>query len=197
MPRRVNVKNAPDPLIAIRGFRRRKRWLWLGGLSLLVLLGVADRRGLLLVRQSDDLKAYHGRQATVERVIDGDTIEIDIPDPLNRQPVTRVCLWGVNCPEVGRFGKPSQAFADEATEFTKSLVEHQSVLLRLESQRPRDTFGRILAHVDLPGGRCLNQELLQAGLARADDRWPHMMITRYAQIEYAAKRKGIGMWQKK
>ena len=176
--------------------------VWTATLAAIALLALADQRGWLLVQHHDDLAAYHGRRAIVDRIIDGDTIEIDVADSLTRTPTTRVCLWGVNCPELGRFGKPDQPLAPEAQAFTRGLVQHRRVMLRLESQRPRDTFGRILAHVDLdddaaPGNhRTVNEELLKAGLAQIDDRWPHVMSTRYAQIELAAKRQHVGLWAK-
>ena len=180
-----------------RRMRRRKRWIVLACVAFAGLLGVADHRGWLLVRRNDDLAIYHGAHVMVDRVIDGDTLDVHLPDPQTGHPTTRVCLWGVNCPEASRFGKPAAPLADEATQLAQSLAAHQTVMLRLESQRLRDTFGRILAHVDLPDGRILNEELLMAGLARIDDRWPHTMLVRYAQLEYTAKRKGVGMWAKK
>ncbi|UCD73864.1 MAG: hypothetical protein JSV91_08695, partial [Phycisphaerales bacterium] len=57
---------------APRKRRIRRRWPWIAGL-LLVLLSIADHRGLLLVGDDNDM-AYHGRTGSVVRVIDGDTI---------------------------------------------------------------------------------------------------------------------------
>jgi micrococcal nuclease len=165
-------------------------------LAVLTALIFADQRGWLLVRQTDDLEAYHGRSASVTRVIDGDTIEINLADELNGRTVTRVRLWGINCPEVARpvAGRPAEALSAEAIALVKGLIANKPVTLWLESHQPRDTFSAILAHVELTDGTRLNEALLEAGLAKVDDRWPHAQLVRYAQIEQASKRRGVGMW---
>ena len=66
--------------------------------------------------------------------------------------------------------------------------------LTLEPHRTRGSFGRLLAHAQLPDGSSLNEALLAAGLARADDRWPHSLVGRYAQLERIARREGLGIW---
>jgi endonuclease YncB( thermonuclease family) len=68
--------------------------------------------------------------------------------------------------------------------------------LYLDPQRVRDAYVRVLAHVELLDGRSLNEALLEEGLARADDRWAHTRLTRYAQLELAARRAGAGVWTK-
>ena len=77
----------------------------------------------------------------------------------------------------------------------RTLADGREVVLYLESHRPRGTFGRILAHVELPDGSSLNEALLAAGLARVDERWPHALLGRYAQLERGARREGVGIWQ--
>lgn len=51
-----------------------------------------------------DFQKYHQKQFRVHRVIDGDTIDLDIPDGLKQQ--TRVRLWGIDTPETKAPGKP-------------------------------------------------------------------------------------------
>ena len=178
-------------------FRGRRRRLWAIVLVVLALLIIADRRGWLLVRDADDLPAYHGRLASVSRVIDGDTIEVNLPDSLHENaPATRVRLWGIDCPEMPHFDQAEEPLAREATNLAIQMVQGREVRLYLEPQRPRDSYGRVLAHVESGDGRSLNEALLEAGLARADDRWPHTRLTRYAQVELAARRAEVGLWSK-
>ncbi len=178
-------------------FRGRRRRLWAVALVVLALLIIADRRGWLLVRDADDLPAYHGRMALVSRVIDGDTIEVSLPDALHENaPTTRIRLWGVDAPEMPHFDQAEEPLAREATKLASDMVQGRQVRLYLEPQRPRDSYGRVLAHVESSDGRSLNEALLEAGLARADDRWPHTRLTRYAQVELAARRAEVGMWSK-
>lgn len=174
--------------------RFRRRPLIIGALTMLPLLIIADQRGWLATRPVDDMAAYHGRRASVLRVIDGDTLEVDLPDQLHQRSATRVALWGLNCPEPARAGRPSEPFSSDATALTTSLCANASVILWLESHRTRDGLGRVLAHVELPDGARLNERLLSAGLAKLDERWPHTMLTRYAQLEFSARRKAVGMW---
>jgi endonuclease YncB( thermonuclease family) len=189
------VKPGGAASLRSRRFGSGRRLLGLSAIVMMVLIA-ADRNGWLLVRQSDELAHYNGLHAMVTRVIDGDTIVIDAPDTFKNTPETHVRLWGIDCPELAHFGKPAEALGEEAKVLAQKLVEHKQVILRLESQRVRDSFGRLLAHVDAADGHNLNEALLEAGLARADDRWPHTMLVRYAQLEYAAKRKGVGLWVK-
>lgn len=157
-------------------------------LLLLAVLAAADHRGWLLVRPDDDLRRYHGRRATVTRVLDGDTLEIALPDSRRGLPATRLRLWGIDCPEAGGPKRRPQPGAEAATAMTRALAAGQSVLLELEPTRLRDAWGRPLAHVILPDGRCLNELLLAAGLARIDERWPHRRLESYARAERAGRK---------
>lgn len=153
-----------------------------------------DQRGLLLAPNHDDASQYHGRAARVMRVIDGDTLEIDLPDMRTARPQTRVRLVGVDCPEMNAGAGTPEPWAKEATEFSHRLVEGASVTLLIDAARTRDPYDRLLAHVELPDGTLLNRELLAAGMARADDRWPHARLRQYEQAELIARRASIGVW---
>ena len=172
---------------------RRRPW-WLVVLVVLMLLVIADRSGWLLVKDVDDMAAYHGARAPVTRVIDGDTIEVALPDASSGRPVTRVRLWGIDCPEMPRRGETAEPWAEEATIATSRFCDDTVVLLWLEPHRTRGTHGRVLAHVELPDGALLSERLLEAGLAVVDERWPHQHLTEYAQAQNVARREGAGLW---
>jgi micrococcal nuclease len=180
-----------------RGFRRPGRgraWLWLLGLLLVAALSFADRRGWLLVPQSDEYAVYHGVHAAVTHVVDGDTLDVAWPDPQTGRSSTRIRLWGIDSPEMPRPGQPGEPWAQQASDAARSLADQTVVTLRLQRQRVRDRYGRVLAYVELADGTSLGEVLLQRGLARADDRWPHDLLGRYAQHERAAQRAGVGIW---
>lgn len=191
---RAKQSGRSQPSVGSR-IRRRRRIIWLFVLSGVVCLSYVDRSGWLLVPHADDMATYHGIQGRVTRVIDGDTFEIDIPDRLNQRPVTRVRLWGLDCPELASFDQEVEPRADEAADMTKRLIEGGAVTLSLEPQRTRGTFGRVLAHVDVPDQGNLNIALLEAGLAITDERWPHRHLARYAKAQRQARQKEIGLWQ--
>jgi endonuclease YncB( thermonuclease family) len=130
-------------------------------------------------------------------VIDGDTLAVNLPDAVSSAAITHVRLWGIDCPEMAHFGDPEEPWAREAEKFAQAMLKGHRVRLFLEPHQPRDSFGRVLAHVEMAGdGRLLNEALLEEGLATADDRWPHSRLTRYAQVELAARRRGVGVWAK-
>ncbi len=76
----------------------------------------------------------------------------------------------------------------------RALTAGGTVSLTLETHRTRGPLGRVLAHVRLVGGASLNERILAEGLARTDERWPHARLTRYGQIQRAARRRGVGLW---
>jgi micrococcal nuclease len=179
--------------MAARRFRRRPL-TGLAVIAILVVLILLDRRGWLLVARADDLASLDGAITMVTRVIDGDTIEVGLPDARNDRSTTRVRLWGIDCPEAARPGRAAEPLAADATALVRRLVEGRLVRLELEPRQVRDSFGRVLAHVGLEDSTSLNARLLEAGLARADGRWPHTRLVQYGQLERRARREKIGLW---
>lgn len=185
----------PTPTQFLRLVKQR-RWvtvvvvLLVGGLAIL-----ADRNGWLL-QEGGDWARYHGKTVRVVKVIDGDTLDVDLPD--GDSPTTRIRFWGIDSPEMARRDKnlPAQPFAEEATKFTRELALNQQVTLRLESHRMRGNYGRVLAYIDLPDGSMLNERLLAAGLAKADQRFSHRLNERFTFIEKQARHDRAGLWAK-
>jgi len=125
-----------------------------------------------------------GRRVVVERVIDGDTL--DLADGI------RVRLAGIDAPESKHPRKAVECLAFEASRFLKKLVEHREVVLFVDSQG-RDKFGRILAHIEVDS-RYANGELVGHGFAvvyraRRSDR-----DERLKALEAGAKAQAIGLW---
>jgi micrococcal nuclease len=186
--RRPRPRGAPHPL---RRLRRRSALLLV---PIVLGLIVLDRRGLLLVPAADELAEYHGRTAHLVHVVDGDTIDVSLADRKAATPTTRIRLWGLDCPETATPDRPAEAYAEAARRFTTAVAGPSALTLFLEPGRVRGTYGRVLAHVDLPDGTCLNEALLAAGLARLDERWPHGRLARYAAAQHAAMAAARGMW---
>ncbi len=174
--------------------RSQRRWSYtLLTLVIAVLLILADRSGLLL-ETGDDIERYNGQWFTVVRVVDGDTLVIDAPD--GSEDTTRIRLWGVDTPELARRDppKPAEAFAEEATALARSLAEGERVRLILEEHRLRGNYGRLLAFVELSDGQMLNEALILAGYARADDRWNHRHLAHFQAVESQARDAERGIW---
>jgi endonuclease YncB( thermonuclease family) len=194
--RRVGGRGVAPPLTVAAFLRRRKRRAWWIATVIVAVTAaafLADRHGLLL-HAGDDLARYDGRWFAVARVVDGDTIHVAAPD--GRFSTTRVRLWGIDAPELGRadLGRPAEPLAEQAAARVAELTGAGRVRLHLEPHSTRDRFGRLLAYVELPDGVILNEVLLLEGLALAVDAWPHRDVERYALLEEQARKSRVGRW---
>ncbi|HNS05201.1 MAG TPA: thermonuclease family protein [Candidatus Saccharicenans sp.] len=121
----------------------------------------------------------------VLRVVDGDTLEIEL--------IGEVRLIGVDTPELYHPLKPVQFFAREASDLVKELVAGLPVRLEYDREK-KDKYGRTLAYVYLSDGRCLNEEIIRRGYGFAYTRFPFKYLMKYRQLEAQARAKGLGLW---
>ena len=117
----------------------------------------------------------------VEKVIDGDTIEIDGGE--------RVRYIGVDSPELG------EPLYEEARDFQKKVVLGSYVRIEACKEEPRDGYGRTLAFVH-KGNVDVGEQLLRYGYARTlfIGRCGRTVARRYRQIERGAFLVGLGVW---
>ena len=145
-------------------------------------------------RQPNDFEKYHDKTFTVVKVVDGDTIDIDVPD--GKYNHTRIRLWGIDTPETKNPKLGVMYFGPQAAEFTTKLALGKQVTVYLEEHRTRGYYGRLLAYVQLPDRRFLNKVLLSEGFAYADLRFRHNFYNKYPQLEASARRQKKGLWEK-
>jgi len=144
-------------------------------------------------QNSLDVQKYHGRQFAVVKVVDGDTIDIDIPDA--NYSHTRIRLWGVDTPETKDPRRGVMYFGPEASEFATKLALGKQVTIFLDKDRnSRDKYHRLLAYVQLPDKTFLNEVLLSEGYAYADLRFKHGLYNKYKQLESLARSREKGLW---
>ncbi|MBU1260188.1 MAG: thermonuclease family protein [Planctomycetes bacterium] len=142
-----------------------------------------------------DWDKYDGKSFTVVKVVDGDTIDINIPD--GKYDHTRIRLWGVDTPETKNTKLDVMYFGPEATEFTTKLSLEKQVAVYLDDgNNTRGKYGRLLAYVKLPDGEFLNEALLSEGFAYADTRFEHSQFEKYIQLEETARKEKKGLWEK-
>ena len=141
-----------------------------------------------------DLEKYHKKMFTVVKVVDGDTIDINIPDA--NKNYTRIRLWGIDTPESKSQYSNVMYFGPEAAEFTTESALGKQVTVYLEEHRTRGKYGRLLAYVQLPDDRFLNEVLVAEGFAYADLRFRHSLYQKYKQLESSARRQQKGLWEK-
>ena len=142
-----------------------------------------------------DFQKYHTKTFTVVNVVDGDTIDIDIPDVNNSS--TRIRLWGIDTPETKNPDLGVMYFGPEVAEFATKLVLGKPVTVYLdEGNNTRGKYGRLLAYVKIPNDRFLNEILLTEGFAYADLRFRHSLYNKYGQLESSARSLKKGLWEK-
>jgi len=145
-------------------------------------------------RKAYDFEKYHDKTFTVVKVVDGDTIDIDVPD--GKYNHTRIRLWGIDTPETKNPKLGVMYFGPQAAEFTTKLALGKQVTVYLEEHRTRGYYGRLLAYIQLPDRRFLNKVLLSEGFAYADLRFRHNFYNKYPQLEASARSRKKGLWEK-
>jgi micrococcal nuclease len=107
----------------------------------------------------------------------------------------RVRLIGVDTPETVHPEKPVEYFGEEASAFTKKMVEGKKVLLKYDFQR-RDKYGRLLAYVYLEDGTLLNAEIIKQGYGFAYTKYPFKYLDNFRRYEKEARENRRGLWAK-
>jgi micrococcal nuclease len=161
---------------------------------LVLLLALAERLGLFAEQQEGDRARYDEQSFVVVKIVDGDTIDLDVPD--GEKPHTRVRLWGVDTPETKHPQKGIMYYGPEASAFTKEMTLGKKVKVTLEpNQKTRGKYGRLLAYIYLPDGKMLNEEIISRGYGYADPRFEHLLRRRFLDLQKETKREKRGLWE--
>jgi micrococcal nuclease len=117
---------------------------------------------------------------TVTHVVDGDTV--DLADG------TRIRLIGINTPEL------DQPYYDEATQFTRALLENKQVGLEVDADE-LDQYDRTLAYLWI-GDELANYTIVRSGWANSLSIQPNVKYAVYIeQAQEKAAAEGAGIWQ--
>ncbi|WP_085683986.1 MULTISPECIES: thermonuclease family protein [unclassified Pseudomonas] len=128
--------------------------------------------------------------ATVQRVVDGDTLRLS--DGRN------VRMIGLNTPELGKQGRSDEPFAVAARKRLEALVAESDgrVGLQLGAQS-KDHYGRTLAHVFSAKGGNLEAQMLADGLGFQVAVAPNVDLVDCQQAaERRARQAGLGLWKR-
>ncbi|MDT8858859.1 thermonuclease family protein [Alkalihalobacillus sp. MEB130] len=142
--------------------------------------------------------------ASVENVVDGDTIRITdlnvdyVTDPrlvgeleeLDTSSV-RVRFLAVDTPEDTTV---KQLYGRESTELVKELLDRGLVVIEIDENADFDRYDRLLGHIFTVDGVNVQEALLREGLARVaylyDD---YRYVDNYFMAEEAAKAEGLNV----
>ena len=125
---------------------------------------------LLLVVAMGSMPAFAGQTlagpytATVERVIDGDTIAVRVPVWIGQELTVLVRVRGIDAPERKSRCAVERALAKRASAYLAAMVAGGPV--RLTRISGGKYFGRVLADVRTAEGNDVAQRLLSRKLAR-------------------------------
>ncbi len=124
------------------------------------------------------------KSAQVVKVIDGDSIEVNIG---NKKITVR--LWGIDTPEY------RQPYSKAAKKETRRLLHKKTITLEVKDW---DAYGRMVALVRLDNGLLVNEELVKSGYA-----WVHVYYCKVAicqkwkGYEQQARQERLGLWREK
>lgn len=127
--------------------------------------------------------------ASVLRVVDGDTLKIEIN---GEEETMRLLL--VDTPETKHPDLPVQPFGEEASRFTENLLSNQQIQIEFDGPQ-RDKYNRLLGYVWIDGEN-FNKLLLKEGLARYAYEYdpPYTHQEEMKMAEKQARQEGIGIW---
>ena len=146
------------------------------------------------------------QQITIERIIDGDTVEIRLSSGLQ----DTVRLIGVDTPEVSKSNRSDEykgvtdvlcldLWGARATEFAETyLIEQkqgvQTMTLETDSLTgERGYYNRLLAYI-IVDGIDFNSLLVENGYARVYTEEPFSKASAYLSLEKSAQQQNIGLW---
>ena len=175
------MRAGPLPMIGRMSWRALMPWL-----VVVVVAGLAARSFV-----GGGGRVGHAADATVVRVVDGDTIRVRLAGGA----IERVRYIGVDTPESVKPGTPVQCYAEAAAAFNRRLVAGRSVRL-VGDVESRDRYGRLLAYVyRRPDGLFVNAELARLGYARPLTIPPDVRFAgRFRALADAARQAGRGLW---
>jgi micrococcal nuclease len=179
------------------------RSAFLVGLVFLVLASCATHEIRLTVQAPATFSSEPGgyEDATVVRVIDGDTIEVRIEAVVDGAGAGGtevgasydVRLVGVDTPESVAPGSPVECFGEEASAAAEALLEGQAVRL-VKDVEEADRFGRLLRYVYM-GDELANARLVANGYATAYTYPPNVRHSGlFVQLQREAREHERGLW---
>ncbi len=148
---------------------------------------VADSTPVATLPASDVLAP----NATVDRVVDGDTIIVLINGRRER-----VRLIGIDTPESVDKNRPVQCYGHEASAYTESLLPPGTPVSLVRDVEARDQYDRLLAYVVRTADQLfVNLDLIENGYAGPLTYPPNDHYARlFESSADTAASAGIGLW---
>jgi micrococcal nuclease len=126
----------------------------------------------------------------VTKVVDGDTIDVDIDLGFDISFSSRVRLAGIDTPESRTRDKMEKALGLEAKAYLKSQIDSaKTIVIKTEKMNSSEKYGRILGWLFLDGSEAsMNEKMIADGYA-----WGYLGDTKVKDFNaLAEKRKKSG-----
>jgi micrococcal nuclease len=122
----------------------------------------------------------------VSKIVDGDTIDVDIDLGFDISFSSRVRLAGIDTPESRTSDKLEKSLGLESKAYLKSAIEAaKTVVIKTEKMDSSEKYGRILGWVFLDGSDIsINQKMIDDGYA-----WGYMGETKIKDFSALAKQR--------
>jgi micrococcal nuclease len=122
----------------------------------------------------------------VSKVVDGDTIDVDIDLGFDISFSSRVRLAGIDTPESRTTDKIEKALGLESKEYLKKAIDaSKTVVIKTEKMDSSEKYGRILGWLFLDGSNVsVNEQLIADGYA-----WGYMGETKVKDFDALAKQR--------
>jgi len=129
---------------------------------------------------------YEYRVKKVIKVVDGDTIDVDIDLGFNISYYQRVRLAGIDTPESRTTDKKEKVLGLEAKDRLKKAIDAATnVVIKTEKPDSSEKYGRILGWVYLDNNKVsINQTLIDEGYA-----WAYMGETKVKDFDALLKKR--------
>ena len=129
---------------------------------------------------------YEYRVKKVLKVVDGDTIDVDIDLGFDISFTSRVRLAGIDTPESRTTDKMEKALGLEVKKKIGELIASaQTIVIKTEKPDSSEKYGRILGWLYLDGAeKSVNETLIASGYA-----WGYMGDTKVKDFELLNKRR--------
>ena len=132
---------------------------------------------------------YTYRVRKVHKVVDGDTIDVDIDLGFNVSYYQRVRLAGIDTPESRTTDKAEKELGLEVKKkLGEYLANATDIVIRTEKPDSTEKYGRILGWLYIDGAeKSVNEALIAGGYA-----WEYMGDTKVKDFELLKKRRAQG-----
>ncbi len=129
---------------------------------------------------------YEYRVKKVLKIVDGDTIDVDIDLGFNISYYQRVRLAGIDTPESRTTDKKEKALGLEVKDRLKKAVDTATkIVIKTEKPDSEEKYGRILGWVFLDDNKVsINQTLIDEGYA-----WGYMGETKVKDFDALLKKR--------